>query len=84
VAVIRNITPDRLTLFRTDAPPVDAGDEVTISDANFVGRAWPTSTWEVVEPPAAPYIDQSTDEAHLWAEPDPEASAPAPKRGKQS
>jgi len=85
VAKVKNITPDRLTLFRPDAPPVDPGDEVTVSDANFLDRAWPTSTWELVEPPAG--VDRSTDDAHLWvaAEPsEPEASDPAPKRGKQS
>jgi hypothetical protein len=68
VAVVRNKTDDVLTLFRADAPPVDAGGEVTVSDANFVGRAWPTSTWELVEAPEG-YDDASTDEAHLYVEP---------------
>jgi len=89
VAKVKNISPDRLSLFRPDAPPIDAGDEVTVSDANFIGRAWPMSTWELVEPPLSTggYVDQSTDDAHLWVAPEPsdtEASAPAPKRGKQS
>ncbi len=71
MAVVRNKTPDVLTLFRPDAPPVDAGSEVTVSDANFVGRAWPTSTWELVEPPEG-YTDESTDEAHIYVESTPD------------
>lgn len=65
MAVVKNKTGDVLTLFRADAPPVDPGGEVTISDEAFVERAWPTSTWEVVTPPSG-YVDASTDEAALW------------------
>ena len=87
MAKIKNITGDTLSLFRADAPPIQPGDEVTVRDENFVGRAWPTSTWEVVEPPTLDgYVDQSTDEAHLWAEPEaeevPEAK-PARARAKK-
>lgn len=70
---IKNITRDTLSLFRTDAPPVDPGGEVTIKDENFVGRAWPKSTWAVVEPPALDgYEDTSSDDAWLWSEPAPQ------------
>lgn len=76
MAVIRNTTNDTLSLFRADAPPIDPGDEITVRDENFVDRAWPTSTWELVEPPEIDgYTDQSTDEAILWAEPLPEPDA---------
>lgn len=70
MAVVRNITPDRLHLFSTDAPPCDPGDVVTIRDEVFVDRAWPSSTWDVVEPPVMDgYVDCSTDDAHLWTIP---------------
>lgn len=47
-------------------------------DENFVGRAWPTSTWELVEAPAIDgYVDLSTDDAILWAEPEPGAFDPS-------
>lgn len=73
MAKVKNITNDVLSLFHADAPPIDPGDEVVVRDENFVARAWPTSTWELVEPPVLDgYIDQSTDEAILWAEPLPE------------
>lgn len=80
MAEIRNITPDTLSLFAADAPPIDPGDVVTVRDERFVDRAWPTSTWELVSPPALDvYVDRSTDEAYLFAAPDPESTEdPAP------
>jgi hypothetical protein len=75
VAVVKNKTPDTLTLFRADAPPVDPGGEVTVRDEVFAGRAWPTETWELVTPPEG-YDDASTDDAHLFLP----ATAPAPKK----
>jgi hypothetical protein len=75
VAVVKNKTPDTLTLFRSDAPPVDPGGEVTVRDEVFVGRAWPTETWDLVTPPEG-CEDASTDEAHLFLP----AEAPAPKK----
>lgn len=69
MAKVKNITGDTLSLFRSDAPPCDPGGEVEVRDELFVGRAWPTSTWELVEPPALEgYEDRSTEDAHLWAE----------------
>ena len=92
MAVVRNITPDARSLFSADAPPAEPGDDVTISDARFVDRAWPKSTWELVEPPALEgYTDQSVEDAYLWApepvieetpEPALEPEPTAPKRGK--
>jgi hypothetical protein len=55
VAVVKNKTPDTLTL--------------------FAGRAWPTSTWDVVTPPEG-YDDASDDEAYLFLP----ATAPVPKK----
>jgi hypothetical protein len=75
VAVVKNKTPDTLTLFRADAPPVDPGGEVTVRDEVFVGRAWPTETWDLVTPPEG-CEDASTDEAHLFLP----AEAPAPEK----
>lgn len=80
MAKVKNLTPDTLSLFRADAPPVDPGGEVTVRDANFVDRAWPKSTWDLLEKPVladefAEYVDQSTDEAWLFAVPEP---APEP------
>lgn len=70
MAVVKNITNDTLSLFRADAPPVDPGDKVTLRDENFVDRAWPKSTWDLVTAPDLDgYIDQSTGEAWLFAEP---------------
>lgn len=78
MAVVRNKTDRRLALFRSDAPPVDAGGEATLRDEVFAERAWPTSTWELVEPPGSDYIDASTDEAYLWVKPpdDPDVYDP--------
>lgn len=68
MAKVKNITKDVLSLFRADAPPIQPGDEVTVRDENFVDRAWPTSTWEVVEPPdPSAYHDLSSDEAALFS-----------------
>lgn len=75
MAVVRNKTGDTLALFSPDAPPVDPGGEVTISDERFVERAWPTSTWEVVTAPEG-YVDASTDDAHLWVEAQPDEYDP--------
>lgn len=78
MAVIRNITEDTLSVFRADAPPVFPGAEITVPDEVFVERAWPTSTWEIVEPPALDgYAEANVEDAHLWAEPDPTAYDPA-------
>ncbi|WP_418063953.1 hypothetical protein [Pimelobacter simplex] len=79
MAVIRNTTADARSLFHMDAPPVNPGDEVTVRDENFVDRAWPKSTWDLVEPPEIEgYVDQSTEEAWLYvAAPFEE---PAPKK----
>lgn len=67
MAVVQNITSDTLALFRPDAPPVQPKDKVTVSDENFVGRAWPKSTWKLVEPPKGKgYTDASTEDAHIF------------------
>lgn len=70
MAVVRNITPDVLSLFRVDAPPIQPGDEVTVKDENFVGRAWPKATWALKTKPAKQYADVSTDDAFLFIEPE--------------
>lgn len=69
MATIRNISPDALSLFASDAPTLDAGDTATVPDARFAGRAWPKSTWELVEPPVD-YTDESTDDAYVFTTPD--------------
>ena len=70
MAEVRNITGDVLSLFSADAPPVQPGDTVTVSDERFADRAWPKSTWEVVSKPKG-YIDASVDDAYLFvSEPD--------------
>jgi hypothetical protein len=51
VARIKNITNDALSLFTPDAPRVQPGDVVTISDDKLTDRAWQKATWEIVEPP---------------------------------
>jgi hypothetical protein len=66
VAVVRNNTGDVLSLFTSDAPPVDPGDEIEVSDARFAGRAWPKSTWDLVKKPGKDYVDASVDDAHLF------------------
>lgn len=80
MAVVKNTTPDRLHLFSPDAPPVDPGDEVTISDERFVDRAWPKSTWALVKKPGKEYLDASSEEAHLFTSAVAEA-APAEPTG---
>lgn len=77
MAKVKNITRDVLSLFRADAPPIQPGDEVTVRDENFVDRAWPKSTWDLVDTPALDgYADASTDEAWLYVE-TPETPEPA-------
>lgn len=75
MAVVKNKTGDILALFRADAPPVDPGGEVTLRDELFAGRAWPTSTWEVVEPPGDGYKDASDEDSYLFL-----PASPAKKR----
>ncbi len=92
MAVVKNITPDALSVFRSEAPPCQPGDEVTIKDENFVGRAWPHAHWKLVTPPAddyAAYVDDDTDDAYVFVlpepepEPAPEAATPSRTRAKK-
>lgn len=71
MAVVRNITEDARSLFRADSPPADAGDEVTIPDETFADRAWPKSTWELVQKPGDGYVDASIDDAYLFVADEP-------------
>lgn len=67
MARLRNITADTLTLFRADAPPVYAGDEITVRDEVFVDRAWPKSTWDLIDPPTLEGFEQvECDDAYIW------------------
>lgn len=80
MAVVKNITPDARSLFSPDAAPLRAGDEATVADARFVDRAWPKSTWELVEPPTLDgCVDASTDEAYLYLLPEPVDAEPVTK-----
>jgi len=80
VAIVKNITDDILSLFTTDAPPCAAGDTVFVSDAKFVDRAWPKSTWE--PPTLDGYSEQSLPDAYLWAPtPDVPDTPAKPARG---
>lgn len=79
MAVVRNITSDARSVGSPDAPPAAVGDEVTISDANFVDRAWPRSTWELVKKPGKGYVDASPEDAHLFITP-PEETLSALRR----
>ncbi|WP_183092906.1 hypothetical protein [Nocardioides stalactiti] len=77
MAVIKNITPDALSLFNTGAPPVYPGDEVEISDEKFVGLAWSSDTWEIVVPPAVDgVVSVPLDDATLYL---PEDEVPEPE-----
>ena len=76
MATVRNKTGDTLHLFSSDAPPIDPGGEVTVSDENFAGRAWPKETWELVTPPGDGYVDASIEDAYLFLS----APEPAPKK----
>lgn len=80
MAVVKNKTGDTLSLFSPDAPPIDPGGEVTVSDETFANLAWPTSTWELVTPPDG-YADESHDEALLFV---PEEPKPDPKPKKRT
>lgn len=75
MAIVQNITDLELSIFRVDAPLVFPGDKVTVRDENFVGRAWPKSTWALTKKPALDgYVDASTDDAWLWVEVTTEAT----------
>jgi hypothetical protein len=86
VAEVKNITKDELSLFRADAPPVQPGDTVTVKDENFVGRAWPKSTWALVKKPGKPYVeDTSVSDAYVFNEPEAnEAPVEKPEGGDES
>lgn len=51
MAVLRNITDDALVLSTPGAPQVGPKKELDVPDADFVNRAWPTSTWKLVKKP---------------------------------
>ncbi len=93
MAKVKNVTKDVLSLFSAGAPPCEPGDTIAVSDAKFVGRAWPKSTWDLVEPPKGDYMNASLEDAWLYIEPEPELppepaeeteQEPTPKRGKSS
>lgn len=78
MAKVKNITPDPLSLFSVDAPPVLPGDIVTVRDEAFVERAWPASVWEVIEPPALEgFAEVDVEDAHLWSEAPPDSGQEA-------
>ena len=77
MAVVRNITSDKLALFHADAPPIDPGDEVTISDEVFAERAWPKSTWALVKKPGKGFKDASPEDAYVFVVSAPVETAPA-------
>jgi hypothetical protein len=79
MATVKNVTPDALSIGSVSAPPVNPGDEVEIRDENFVGKAWPKSTWDLVKKPGKPYVDASTEDAHLFIEPEQPAPADTPE-----
>ena len=66
MAVVRNITKDALSLFTPEAPPVRAGKETDVPDADFVNRAWPKSTWALVKKPGKDYTDASVEDAYVF------------------
>lgn len=67
MAVLRNISGETLSLFTPSAPPTDADGEITVRDENFVDRAWPKGTWELVSPPELDgYADASIEDAWVW------------------
>lgn len=74
MATVKNITPDVLSLGK-GGPPIWPGDEFEVRDENFADRAWPTSLWALVKKPGKPYVDASTEGAHLFIEPEQTAEA---------
>jgi len=77
VAVVQNITGEKLSLWHAGSPPVDADDKVTIPDEQFVDRAWPKSVWKLVTKPKG-YADASLDDAYVFlSAPADEDPAPA-------
>lgn len=74
MARIKNISGEALCLFRSDAPQINAGDTITVRDEVFVGLAWPTDIWEVVEAPVDA-VNVSSADAALYLDP---TAAPEP------
>ena len=77
MAKVKNVSVDVLSLFSADAPPCNPGDTVTVRDERFVGRAWPKSTWQVVEAPDG-YADVGPDDAYVFELAD-DGDAPEPE-----
>lgn len=68
MAVVRNITKDALVLSLPGFPTVGPNKEAEIPDADFVDRAWPTSTWKLVKKPSGKGVtDVSTDDALVFS-----------------
>lgn len=83
MAVLRNRTTNRLSLFRPDAPPIEAGGEVTVRDERVVGRTWPRVTWEFIEPPEG-YDDVGPADAYLFTPTPEKPKAKPPAKPKES
>lgn len=66
MAVVKNITHDVLSLGTPDGAQVRGGKPVEVPDEEFVGRAWPKSTWELVKKPGKGYTDASIEDAHVF------------------
>lgn len=64
MAVVRNKTPDDLSLLNGASVKADA--ELDVPDETFVDRAWPKSTWAIVKKPGKDFVDASTDDAYLF------------------
>jgi hypothetical protein len=65
MAQVRNISPDKLTV---GSRTVDKDELLEVPDADFIDRAWPTSTWKLVKAPTG-FVDQKVPDAIHFAVP---------------
>lgn len=77
MAVVRNKTGDELSLQIPGSPSVRPGKEIDVPDADFAGRAWPKSVWQIARKPSAKkFTDASVDDAYIFLPADAAEDAP--------
>lgn len=75
MAQVRNISPNALLV---GDRVVGIDELLDVPDADFLDRAWPTSTWALVKPPTSGR-DISPSDATVWTSAAPEVPAPTSK-----
>ena len=68
MAQVRNISDVALNVGSVNGRRVDPDEILDVTDAEFVDRLWPLSTWELVEAPAVGRDVSISDAIHYTTE----------------